>query len=135
MKQKNSILIQSNVNTGHHGNNVTVVYDKKSFDEYMAQYLDNKVLADCLFPIFVLRSFDGGSSPVASDVFRFIVANSYRIDEKNGNVYAFNTNKRETIQIPRDYRIIHPAGWQIYPSIHTMKLTDAYKFAHKYLQR
>jgi hypothetical protein len=68
-------------------------------------------------------------------VFRFIVANSYRIDEKNGNVYAFNTNKRETIQIPRDYRIIHPAGWQIYPSIHTMKLTDAYKFAHKYLQR
>lgn len=135
MSKQNSILIQSNVNTGHRGDNVTVVYDKKSFDEYMAQYLDNKVLADCRFPIFVLRSFDGGSSSVASVVFRFVIANSYRIDEKNGNVYAVNTYERETIQIPRDYRIIHPAGWQIYPSKHTMKLDDAYKFAHIYLQR
>ena len=135
MKQKNSILIQSNVNTGHHGNNVTVVYDKKSFDEYMAQYLDNKVLADCLFPIFVLRSFNAGSSSVASDVFKFIVAHCYDIDKETGNVYAVNTSEYETIQIPRDYRIISPTGLQIYPLKYPMKSGDAYKFAHKYLQR
>ena len=135
MSKQNGILIQSNVNTGHRGDNVTVVYDKKSFDKYMAKYLDNKVLADCLFPIFVLRSFDGGSSPVASDVFRFIVANSYDIDIETGNVYAVNTSEYETIQIPRDYRIISPTGLQIYPLKYPMKSGDAYKFAHKYLQR
>ena len=81
MIDKNSILIQSYMNKDRCGNNMTVVYDRKSYDEYMSQYFNNQTLTDCLFPIFVLHSYAGGTASVASEVLRLIVANSYDIDK------------------------------------------------------
>lgn len=135
MIDKNSILIQSYMNKDRCGNNMTVVYDRKSYDEYMSQYFNNQTLTDCLFPIFVLRSYAGGTASVASEVLRLIVANSYDIDKENGKVYAVNTYEGKRIQIPSDYKIINPAGWQIYPQKRTMVLEDVYRFVCRNLHR
>ena len=135
MSDKNSILIQSNMNKDRCGNNVTVVHDRKSYDKYISQYFNNQTLTDCLFPIFVLRSYADGTASVASDVLRLFVANSYDIDKENGKVYAVNTYEGARIQIPSDYKIINPAGWQIYPQKRTMVLEDVYRFVCRNLHR